>query len=336
MPFIERLKKYKSVATIGLEKNVGKTETLNYILKRLECEKIDVAVTSIGIDGEDTDIVTRTSKPSIKIYEGMIFLTSEKHYKTKNFKAEILNVSQKSTALGRVVTARALGEGKVLLSGPPSSVWIKELIDELIVEGVDSILVDGALSRMSVGSPIITEAIVLSTGAALSSNLKEVVKKTKHTINLLTIPEIDIDRKKTFTELEDGVYRVILKDNFIKKLEIKSILNFSDSNENFQDEESILYTTGILTDRFVENFTKQRFVENVLIVVKDFTKIFVTPETLVRFFRKGGKLKVLYSTELLAVTINPVSPNGCILDSDELIREIQNFTDVPVLNTREV
>ena len=67
MPFIKDIKNYKSIATIGLEKNVGKTETMNYILKRLKDEGVVIAVTSIGIDGETVDIVTETSKPEITI-----------------------------------------------------------------------------------------------------------------------------------------------------------------------------------------------------------------------------------------------------------------------------
>ena len=51
MHFIKDIKNYKSIATIGLEKNVGKTETMNYILKRLKDEGVVIAVTSIGIDG---------------------------------------------------------------------------------------------------------------------------------------------------------------------------------------------------------------------------------------------------------------------------------------------
>ncbi|MGL4970500.1 MAG: hypothetical protein ACRC45_02595, partial [Cetobacterium sp.] len=178
MPFIKDIKKYRSIATIGLEKNVGKTETMNYILKRFHGEGVLAGVTSIGIDGETVDIVTDTSKPEITIYEGMVFVTSEKHYSKKRFQAEILNVSEKSTALGRVITARALGEGKVLLSGPSSGYWIKEMINEMLEKGMECVLVDGALSRMSVGSPIITEGIVLSTGASVSINQKEIIKKT--------------------------------------------------------------------------------------------------------------------------------------------------------------
>ena len=58
MPFIKEILNYESLSIVGLEKNVGKTECLNYILYRLPLEKIKVAVTSIGIDGENKDQVT--------------------------------------------------------------------------------------------------------------------------------------------------------------------------------------------------------------------------------------------------------------------------------------
>ena len=335
MPFIKDVKRYKSIATIGLEKNVGKTETMNYILKRLKNEGVVTAVTSIGIDGETIDIVTETAKPEIKIYEGMIFITSEKHYIKKRFQSEILDVSERSTALGRLVTARAIGEGKVLLSGPSNGTWVKNIIDEVLRKEVDCVLVDGALSRLSVGSPIITEGIVLSTGAAVSINIKEVIKKTKHIINLLQLENICQLNKDKIIDLEDGIYKIIWEKESINKLPIKSILNFSQLEDNIFQEDCALYITGVLTERFIEGLIKQNFLKNIEIIVKDFTKIFVSPEVLNRFIKKGGVLKVLLKTELVAITINPVSPTGHVLDSKELIEAIEEFTDVPVVNLRE-
>ncbi|MEG1338497.1 hypothetical protein, partial [Cetobacterium sp.] len=75
--------------------------------------------------------------------------------------------------------------------------------------------------------------------------------------------------------------------------------------------------------------------KNIEIIVKDFTKIFVSPEILNRFFRSGGILKVLLNTKLIAITINPLAPSGHILDSKELIKAIEEFADVPVVNLRE-
>lgn len=67
MPFINELVKYKSCSIVGLEKNTGKTVCLNYVLDRLPLDGMRIAVSSIGIDGETTDQVTRTAKPEITL-----------------------------------------------------------------------------------------------------------------------------------------------------------------------------------------------------------------------------------------------------------------------------
>ena len=113
MPFVGEILKYRSVSIVGLAKNAGKTECLNYIIKRLPLDYFTVAVTSIGIDGETTDQVTGTAKPEITVREGMFFATSEKHFRQKRPLSELYDVGDEDTALGRVVTARALQEGKV-------------------------------------------------------------------------------------------------------------------------------------------------------------------------------------------------------------------------------
>lgn len=334
MPFIDRLKDYKSISTIGLEKNVGKTETLNYILKKLAQKNYKVALTSIGIDGENVDQVTATAKPEIYLPKGTLFVTSEKHYKLKRFQAEILDVSERTTALGRLITGRALGEGYILLSGPSNGTWVKEIIDNTLEKGADIMLVDGALSRLSVGSPIITEGIILSTGAAVSLNMGEVIKKTRHVINLLKLLRIEDHLRERIENLEDGIY---LLGKEIRKLPIKSLLHFNTLKENIFKEGNVkLYITGVITERFIDSVSRQENIENIEIIAKDFTKIFTSPEVLNKYFRKGGRLKVVLDTKLIGITINPVAPSGYTLNSKELIDKLQEFIDVPVVNLREV
>ncbi len=118
MPFVEEILRHGSVSIVGLAKNAGKTEVLNYVLGRVGGRAARVAVTSIGLDGETVDQVKRTPKPEIVIPEGMVFTTSETHYRQKRLVAEVLDVGVRDTALGRLITARALTGGKVLLSGP--------------------------------------------------------------------------------------------------------------------------------------------------------------------------------------------------------------------------
>ncbi|WGS65328.1 lysine 5,6-aminomutase reactivase subunit KamB [Marinitoga aeolica] len=319
---------FESISVVGLEKNTGKTETLNYIIKKLNKK---IGITSIGIDGESIDQVTTTPKPEIKIKEGTIFATAEKFYKQKKLTAEILSVEDGlRTSLGRIVIAKALDNGKVILAGPQSTVKIKELIKKIKGFGTEIVLIDGALSRLSPASPVITDAMILATGAALTININELVKKTKHIVNLIQLKEYE-NSEKLF-DLEDGIYSI--SEN-IEKLPIKSLLTFKSLKKHILEYGKKIYITGALTESFLKYLTKQKKLKDVEIIVKDFTKIFVSPETFNLYTKKGGTIKVLKKTKLIAITINPYSPRGYMLNSNEIKRRLKEVIDIPILNVRE-
>ena len=191
MGFVDDISDYRSLAIVGLEKNTGKTECLNYILRRIKDSADRFALTSIGIDGENRDQVCQTPKPEIIVPEGMIFVTSEKHYRERRLVAEIMEIDDHRTALGRLVIARAKTSGKVLLSGPADTAGLKSLIRHMKDFGVRTTLVDGALSRLSLASPTVTEAMVLATGAAVSGNIRELVRRTRYVCDLIDLEEVD-------------------------------------------------------------------------------------------------------------------------------------------------
>ena len=208
MGFVTNISDFGSLAIVGLEKNTGKTECLNYILGQLGGRADRFALTSVGIDGESRDQVCQTAKPEIEIPEGMIFVTSEKHYREKRLAAEVLDVSLERTALGRLITARAKMSGKLLLSGPSDTAGLKALIDRLKARGVGTTIVDGALSRLSLASPAVTEAMILATGAAVAGNIPELVRKTKYVYELIGIEEIEEALRTRLDPLTQGVWAV--------------------------------------------------------------------------------------------------------------------------------
>ena len=306
MPFVGEILRHRSVSIVGLSKNAGKTECLNYILKRLPLEYFSVAVTSIGIDGETTDQVTGTAKPEITVREGMFFATSEKHFRQKRPLSELYDVSEEETALGRVVTAKALQEGKVLLSGPSSAAALKRWMRSLKDFKIDLILIDGALSRLSTASPTVSEAMVLSTGAAYSANIRELVGKTAFVVELIRLPlyagEEPALRVSSFASLDAGA----LKGNRVVEVE------------------------GALTDRLLQMAKNCLGEGEMELVVGDFTKIFCSQELYRAFLRRGGRISVRMKSELLAVCVNPKAPNGIVLDSDVLCRELSAKIGLPV------
>ncbi|MBR0176604.1 MAG: hypothetical protein IJQ11_04170, partial [Bacteroidales bacterium] len=208
MSFINEILKYDSLSIVGLQKNTGKTVSLNYVLDRLPIERKRVAVTSIGIDGETTDQVTRTQKPEITLRQGMYFGTSETHYRQRRIVSELIDVSDENTSLGRVVTAKALTEGKILLSGPSSASGLKRWMKDMHRVGLDLVIIDGALSRMSLASPAVSQSMILATGAAYSTNMNTLVQQTKFVVDLINIELSSDDNLKLLMPIEKGVWYI--------------------------------------------------------------------------------------------------------------------------------
>ena len=179
----------RSLSIVGMAKNTGKTVCLNYVLDQLRVTDKVIAVTSIGLDGEKTDQVTQTEKPEVTLAVGTYFVTTEYHYRQRQLLSEICQLSEDTTSLGRLVTARVLQEGKAILAGPSSTGRIRTLIGELRELGVDLTIVDGALSRKSPASPAVTDGLILTTGAAIAPDLNSIVSKTKfvYQLNILYI-----------------------------------------------------------------------------------------------------------------------------------------------------
>lgn len=329
MPFINDILSYDSLSIVGLEKNTGKTECLKYVLDRLPVQTKRIAVTSIGIDGETVDQVTRTQKPEIVLREGMYFGTSEAHYRQRRLVSELIDVSDESTSLGRVVTAKALTGGKILLSGPSSASslrrWMHDMRDRF---DIDLVIIDGALSRMSSASPAVSQSMILATGAAYSANLNTLVSKTAHVVDLINLELTEEDNLKALMPLDKGLW-FIDQDGELHSLDAMTSLS-KDIHFEGMDGCQTLYVAGALVDGFLEKVRKNKDLRQVELVVRDFTKIFVTPQQFRLFIKTGGRIRVLQKSKLIAVTVNPTSPSGYVLDSDTLCGKLSEAIQLPV------
>ncbi len=311
MPFINEILKYQSLSIVGIEKNTGKTECLNYILNKLPIDQYNVCVTSIGLDGEGIDQVTDTSKPEISLRKGLFFATSEKHYKLRNVVSELIDISNETTSLGRIVTARAITDGRVLLSGPASTHSLKRWMGSLHRLGIDLTIIDGALSRLSSASPAVSEAMILSTGAAYSANMATLLHKSAFVVKMIELPLFEGNLSATDSS-------------------VQTISSLAAQDGDIDPDCKVLRVSGALTDRFLKRIMEGKMVSKIDVTVKDFTRIFVTEQTYHSFIRRGGNLSVEQKSKLIAVCVNPKSPNGYVLDSDRLCGELSNMIKLPV------
>ena len=145
----ELIKPYSSVSLIGMCKNAGKTTVLNRLIK--DCRRMDesIALTSIGRDGERSDLVTNTKTPEINVYDGTIIATAEKllfaggnlsdsgydalkNGKNSGISREILDTTGMPTPMGEVIILRACSDGFIQLAGPSMTaqlarLWVRRL-----------------------------------------------------------------------------------------------------------------------------------------------------------------------------------------------------------------
>ena len=334
MSFVDRILTCKTLSITGMAKNTGKTVTLNYLLEHLKALHKVVAVTSIGIDGETCDQVTRTAKPEITLTAGTLFSTSEKFYHTRRLTAEIESLTAWQTALGRLVTARAVTTGKVILSGPVATGLLRDVISELHTLGARTVLVDGALSRKSLASPAITDAMILATGAALSTNLPELVRQTRFVYDLLQLPTANIPNATQLARIEQGIW-AITEDGTPVDLEIPSALLLQQQKERLYRHGYRIFVSGAVSDKILETLRMQPEANRTELIIKDFTRVFATPQAVRAYLQKGGRITVLHQPKLLAISINPWSPSGYTLHSDKLREALAEVINVPIVDVRQ-
>lgn len=298
--------KYGSVSITGTAKNTGKTECLNYLLRNIPSE-VTVATTSIGVDGESIDAVTNTSKPEVYLKKGMYFATSETHYRERKVTSEIVRLSNASSSLGRYVTGKAVSEGTIKLSGPSSITDLGAWMQQAGQFPIDLFLIDGAASRLSSATPFVTETFILCTGAAACPSIETLIQQTEYLVTLSLLNEAHEE------ELKQG----------------QSISAFTEEKDFFPLEKKCFIVTGALTDKIVNMFLRQKK-DGITLIVRDFTKVFVSMDVYRHFLDKGGRIAVEKSAKLIGICINPTSPYRRKMDSGYLRSELSSRVKIPV------
>ncbi|MBR5685946.1 MAG: hypothetical protein IKX18_07330, partial [Muribaculaceae bacterium] len=161
-----------------------------------------------------------------------------------------------------------------------------------------------------------------------SANINNLVSKTAHVVDLINLDLTSEENMQTLTPLEKGLW-FIDNDGVLHSLDTMTSLSQDIHFEGMEDCRT-LYVAGALVDGFLEKVRKNKSLRQVELVVRDFTKIFVTPQQFRLFVKAGGRVRVLQKSKLIAVTVNPTSPSGYVLDSDTLCGRLSEAIQLPV------
>lgn len=326
----------KTVSIVGMAKNVGKTVTLNEMIDQAREINVSLGITSIGRDGESRDLVTDTEKPRIFIYAGTIIATAEKLLNRSDLKYEVLEVLDQNTILGKIVLIRAVRDGFVDVSGPFTNSGIKNACEKMLKWGANLVIVDGALDRKTSASPAITDGTILSTGAALSRDLNKVIKDTSFKMRILALSEFEDSRYREIAKLmiDDNKLCIIEDDLNTIVLDVATALNSGKKLSSMLSEKSeVIVIPGSLTGSLINDIASHSSLRDVKLVVKDSTKIFLTESEWLSIMSKKIDVVVMDKINLLAVTVNPLSPKGYFFESDKLIKGLsKHHRSIPIID----
>lgn len=183
----------RSIVVVGTAKNVGKTTTVDALLRVADERGATVGLTSIGRDGEAFDAVDGQPKPRLFVRPRTIVATAHDLLPPARVR-EMLGEGARS-ALGRIGFFRLREPMFVEIAGPPVARDVRATIARLIEYGADPVLVDGAIDRIAAIAGG-NDAVIVATGAALAASPAEVVAHTASLIARLRLPAPDPHRAR--------------------------------------------------------------------------------------------------------------------------------------------
>ncbi len=325
----------RSLAIIGLTKNVGKTVTLNSILAQALSSGLRVGIASMGRDGEKEDILTRQDKPRIEVQPGNLVVTAADALKGSRALLRPLASTEIFTPLGEVFLYEVRRAGNVELVGPRTQKQLKAVVD-ILLDRTDLVLLDGAINRVLSASPSVSDGTIVATGASLSRSYHNIVRKTAFRLETLRLPPLEeqflIERGEE--ELEHSRAVLLGRDGHWYPLESPTSFGLGPRLET-RLEEGIekIFLGGALTDEILTAASNPAFLEQGRIVIRDGTKVFADPMLWKRFRSRGGRVEVMREIKVVGLTVNPIAPEHYFFDPEEMIEHLaEEIGDLPIVD----
>ncbi len=302
--------KIHSLSLIGLSKNVGKTTTTNHLLETLVGEKHycsdELALTSLGLDGEATDALTGLPKPRYVPQAGLLVATTAElllQAESEGAQVERLLQLPGRTALGSVILARILRPGRVIIAGPTSLHDLRNAMDQLGRLGAHLSIVD---------------ACIVCTGASAAATSELVARRTADLLLRLSTRQTQflVAYRKQISQARLFMFTANGGNNTIEHFEgvVEPLHEARWVAKHIQTSQKPIF---VLRGALSEELSRALLTElpkkfspghGGELVVEDATRIFCHSVVLQRLSERSLDICVANPIRILALTANPYTP----------------------------
>ena len=148
------------------------------------------------------------------------------------------------------------------------------------------------------------------------------------------LPQYEGKHAEQLQQIENGIYAIT--DEGIIDLQIPSLMMIDKYKDKIFDSGTKLFIAGALNDKFVQFLKIQKNIQDIEIIIKDFTKIFAQEDNVIQYLHKGGQIKVLDQTNLIAITANPISPTGYHFNNQEMLEALRREIPIKIYNIKQL
>lgn len=332
-----------SLGIVGTAKNTGKTTTTMALLNCF-CERgLQVGLTSIGYDGERLDNITGLPKPRLFVKKGVVVATADKCINNSTAKIKILDRLDITTPLGKVVCGRVEQEGLLVLAGPNRSTQLRKIKNYLSRQGVELVMVDGALNRIS---PMVeTDGFILATGASFNQDTFKIAVHAHYLNRVCNFPKYSKLSRRVINSGKTMIWnektQEILAETNASLFEPKQLSPLAD----LAPAATTFYCPGIIMSLCLKELLQMSFPENITYIFSDPSKLIIgnelvkANEFINTAVKRGGKVCYRQTLPLMAVTINPFYPKyryktreyqPAYVNKERLLNKVSELVDVPV------
>jgi hypothetical protein len=325
----------KIIAIYGLAKNTGKTVALNSLISELTGQGVNIGITSIGRDGEAYDVINnQLPKPRISLTPGMLVATSHVLLRQSGLRHEILEVTPYMIPLGRIIVARIMEAGFLEVAGPGIGEQTRRVAEIMLSHGAEKVLIDGAIDRRSASTPMVSDAIMMATGAALGDGIEAIVRETVEAaqrvcIDVLDDPEIlgkCLNKQDSFLLTQGG--EIVALTNTFALVERREFIN---NVYTTHGAISHIVLRGAVCRAFLDSLIDIAGQVDLYVITTDSSKYYIDDRPVSWYEHQGIRLRVFTKTKLRAITVNPVYPPYLHLSSYKLRQMLEkNIPDVAV------
>lgn len=317
------------VSVIGLCKNAGKTTAMRRLMAELEGEVL--GLTSVGRDGEATDLVTGTEKPDLYIKSGDLYATATAMLPLCDTTNSVEAVTDVMTPLGPVAVLRALSDGYIQLAGPSSASQLGPLAEQFYALGAQRVIIDGAAGRKSLASAGAEGCAILCTGASLERDMDWVVAETAHVCRNFEASRPEHPGLCAALDAVQARFALFTPEG--EELPLPLDESGGPQWGKLPRTPCVLWVQGGVTDPLVKTLARRG--APLTLVTADPTHVLCSRVAMEAFRRSGNTLAVRHEIRIAAVSANPWSAYGWHYDGAKFLSALRGVLTLPIINVRE-